>query len=439
MSDLFQYRPIFQIDLLIDYYLTEETGLYQNTPDNPMAEVLQQQMNRYQLDRDFRVVPTNDTQSLMRNHRMLFKNSNRGFFISGQVSPTGGGAFAPFTEMDESLSLRFAVQLENPYFYNFTNIRLESELENKDQFVYYFSNRANNVDGGINYLSTPIPDFDATYAYEATELFVDASNLLNPIMMEAIENNGPGVFNNANWRQLFTGVNPLSQFVTNEDRIVLRPFIFKHDVESVTEEFVQFQITDINGTLLKTMNYRTTDAGTPLTFCELDLSDLNAGYYQMTAQNELTNPLPGLSLTFFMDNILFKERPFAIIECFHEPDGSLGDYRWLDQNNQNQLLFPEYTIRWKNRSTWWRYYHETPPALASAVLQNLDPIPDSPNNRILISTTPLALTQLGREIPVTLSNGDLRLFPNPDIQMIYPENGRIFSELNMGGGFGPPN
>lgn len=438
MRELFQYRMLFQVDMLIDYYLSEETALYQDTVDNPLEEVLQQQMNRYQLNSDFKIVPTDDTLVLLKNYRLQFKKNNRGFFVSGQVSSAGGGSFVPFIDMNESMSFRFGAYLENPYFYNFTNIRLENDLNDKDQFVYYFSNRANNVDGGVRYLSSSMPNFDATYDYEASELFVDDSVPLNPTMFEAIESNGPGAFNAANWRQIFTGVNPLSQFVTNEDRIVLRPNVFKHDVESVGEEFIQFQLSDINGILVKSLDFLTTETGTPLTFCELDLNDLNSGYYQMTAQDDLANPLPELSLTFFMDRVLFKERPFAIIECFHEPDGSLGDYRWLDQNNQNQLLFPEFTIRWKNRSTWWRYYHETDPSIASPLLQNLDPLPNSPNNRILISTTPLALTQVGREIPVTLSNGDLRLFPNPGVQMIYPENGRIYSELNMGGGFGPP-
>ncbi|MFS4448401.1 hypothetical protein [Maribacter sp. 2307UL18-2] len=438
MSDLFQYRPLFNVEILIDYYLSEEVGLFQNTSDNPMEDVLAQQMNRYRIDRDFRIVPTADTLSVLRDYRLQFKRNNSGFFVSGQATSIGGGSFTPFTAMNEAFSLRFAVYLENPYFYNFTNLRLESDLDDKDRFVYYFSNRANNVDGGVRYLTLPIRDFDSTYAYEASELFIDTSDPLNPAMFEAIENNGPGVFNNANWRQIFTGVNPLSQFVTNDDRIVLRPFSFKHDVESVGAEFLQFQINDIQGTLVKTLNYRTPEAGIPLRFCELDLIDLAPGYYQMVVQDALANPLPELSLTFFIDNVLSQERPFAIIECFHEPEGSLGAYRWLDQNNQNGLLFPEYTLRWKNRSTWWRYYHEESPNLVSPVLQNLDPIPNTPNNRILISTTPLALTQVGREIPVTYGNGDLGLFPNPDIQMIYPENGRIFSELDMGGGFGPP-
>jgi hypothetical protein len=410
MSSFFQYRPLFSIQVLIDYYLTEEATLYQDTPDNPMAFVLQEQANRYNLERDLLVVPTDETKKLLKDKRFLFKRNNRGFFISSQVSQLGDGSFVPFTTLDEPLSLRFAAYLQNPYFYNFTNIRLESELDAKDQFVYYFSNHATNVvNGATRYLSNPVPGFDASYAYEASELFIDASDPLNPTMFEAIESNGPGAFNNANWGQIFNGVNPLFQFVTNTDRIVLRPSIFKHNVESAGEEFVQYLISDINGTLVKTIDHRTLETGTPLTECELDLSDLKSGYYQMAAQDALANPLPELSLTFFMDDKIHQKRPFAIIECFHEPDGSLGEYRWLDQANENRLLFPEYTIRWKNRSTWWRYYHETAPELTSSVLENLDPDVNSSNNRILISTGPLALTQLGREIAVTLDNGDLRL------------------------------
>jgi hypothetical protein len=440
MSSLFQYRPLFSVQVLIDYYLTEEAALYQDTPDNPMAMVLQEQANRYNLERDLLVVPTDETKRLLKDKRLLFKRNNRGFFISSQVSQLGDGSFIPFTALDEPLRLRFAVYLQNPHFYNFTNIRLESELANKDSFIYYFSNRANNVvNNEILYLSDPVTDFSASYAYEASEIFIDTTDPTDPIMLEAIENNGPGAFNNSNWRQLFNGVNPLPQFVTNSDRIVSRPSVFKVDVENVGEEVLFFLIRDENASLVKTIDQRTSDVGTPLVQCELDLRELKSGYYDLEVQNATGSPFPELALTFFMDDNIYQKRPFVLIECVHEPDGSLGEYRWLDQTDENQLLFPEYTIRWKNRSTWWRYYHETAPEFTSGVLENLDPDANSPNNRILISTDPLALTQLGREIGVTLDNGDLRLLPNPDVRMIYPENGRIYSELNMGGGFGPPD
>ncbi|WP_160113996.1 hypothetical protein [Aquimarina sp. AU119] len=439
MSSLFQYRPLFSVQLLIDYYLTEEAGLYQNTPENLMEDVLENQVNAYNIERDLYIEPIDTTKKLLKDNRLIFKRNSRGFFVSGQVSPLGSDLFTPFIPLDEPFSLQFAVYIQNPYFYNFTNVRLEDNLENKDQFIYYFSNRVNNVvNNETLYLSSPVSDFNDSYAYEASEIFIDADALPNPIMLEAIENNGPGAFNADNWREIFEDVNPLFQFVTNTDRIVSRPSIFKINVENVVEEILIFFINDHNGNLAKRIRYNTPDTGTPLIECELNLRMLDSGCYHIEVQDAIGNPLPELSLTFFMDDNIYQQRPFAIIECFHEPDGSLGEYRWLDQNNQNRLLSPEYTIRWKNRATWWRYYYETAPDLTSSVLENLDPNVNSPNNRILISTSPLALTQIGREIPVILGNGDSQLFPNPDIQMIYPENGRIYSELNMGGGLGPP-
>lgn len=440
MSSVFQYRPLFSVQILIDYYLTEEAALYQDSPDNPMAMVLQERSNSYNLERDLLVVPTEETEKLLKDKRLLFKRNNRGFFISSQVSQLGDNSFVPFSPMDELLHLRFVVYIQNPHFYNFTNIRLESELANKDSFIYYFSNRANNViNNEVLYLSDPVSDFDASYAYEASEIFIDSTNPTDPIMLEAIENNGPGPFNNSNWRQLFDGVNPLPQFVTNSDRIVSRPSLFKVNVENVGEEVLNFLIRDENATVVKIINQRTSDAGTPLVQCEVDLRGIKSGYYDLEVQDATGSPLPELALSFFKDDRIHQNRSFALIECVHEPDGSLGEYRWLDHSNGNRLLFPEYTIRWKNRSTWWRYYHETAPEFTSGILENLDPNTNSPNNRILISIDPLALTQLGREIAVILDNGDLKLFPNPDVQMIYPENGRIYSEVNMGGGLGPPD
>ncbi|EZH71846.1 hypothetical protein ATO12_05560 [Aquimarina atlantica] len=438
MSSLHQYRQLFSVQLLLDYYLTEEVDLYQNTPDNPMSEVLAEQVGRYDLERDLYVEPTPETVKTLKDKKLLFKRNNQGFFVGCQVSDLGAGVFTPFVAMDESFSLKFQVSARNPYFFNFTNIRLEEELANKDQFIYYFSNRANNIVDNNLYLSTPISDFDTSYAYEASEIFVDASDPLNPTMFEAIENNGPGAFDANNWRQIFIGVNPLFQFVTSLDRIVSRPSIFKHDVEIAAEEILTFLIRDSNDTVVKTVQHQTSESGTPLLECELDLSDLESGYYQIEVQNNLGTPIPALSLTCYMDDHIYEERPLAVIECFYEPNESLGEYRWLDQSDSSRLRTPDYTIRWKNRATWWRYYYSGTPDLTSTVLENLDPDVNAPNHRILISSNPLALTQIGREIRVTLGNGDLQLLPNPNVQMIYPENGRIYSELNMGGGFGPP-
>jgi hypothetical protein len=50
---------------------------------------------------------------------------------------------------------------------------------------------------------------------------------------------------------------------------------------------------------------------------------------------------------------------------------------------------------------------------------------------------PLGLTQVGRSINATI-DGEARLLPNPGPGMIYPEDGRLFSEINLGGGLGPP-
>lgn len=438
MSSLMRYRRFFSVQMLIDYYLTEEAALYQNTTDNPMSRVLLEQFRKYRLENDLLIVPTAETRKLLSDKKLIFKRDHTGFLVGGQVEPMGGGGFMPVSELTESFSLHFAVYLKNPLFYNFTNLRLEEDLSDKDRHLYYFTNRADNEVNGNLYLSRSMPSFDPNQDYEASELIVDNSDPLNPEMLEAIENNGPGAFNAANWRQIFPGINPLFQFVGREDRIVTRPSVFKHDVAAVSQEILVFHFTNAKGRHAGTIVRRSTEAGTPLSTCELDLSTYISGFYSMTVFDGVGTAIPQLSLTFFMDDELYSKRPFAVIECIHEPDGSLGDYRWFDHTNQDQLRDPVYTIRWKNRATWWRYYHEDTPDISSPMLEHLDPLVNSPNHRILISTSPVALTQLGREVTATATNGDLILLPNPGVETIYPEGGRIFSELNMGGGYGPP-
>ena len=434
MNAFLQYRPLFFVQILNDYYLSEEAALFSGSTEEETNEILQKQRINYRLDRDLEIQPTGDTEKRLADRRLIFKKNQQGFLVGAQVSPDGS-AFVPFIPLNEPFALRFAVYLQNPHFFNFTNLRLERDPAQKDQYLYYFSNRANNVDSAATrYLSRAIPDFDATYAYEAGELFINGT----PTMREAIEDNGPAVFDGTQWRQLFSGVDPLPQFVTARDRIVLRPSIFKVNVQAVSEEVLIFRIKDRNGVEVKNITHRSSEIGTPITECELDLTDLQPAVYEIEAEDTGGNVVSELGLTFFKDDMLAQKRPFALIEVFHEPDNSLGEYRWLDETDGNKLLSPQYTIRWKNRATWWRYYHEESPTFTSTAVENLNPVVNSPNHRILISSDPLALTQVGRAVPMDV-DGEIQLLPNPGVELIYPEDGRIYSELDMGGGLGPPS
>jgi hypothetical protein len=438
VSYLIQYRRLFTLQWLHEYYLSRESSLFQGIQADRLSRIFDKQLKDYRVSNDVEILPTRDCLNTLKNQHLIFKQDNFGFFVACKVSPISNNSFKPFVDLDEPISLRFAVNLKNPYVFNFSNTRMEKDIKNKDHFLYYFSNRANNLSGiNVPYLTKPVPDFNPQYSYKAGEIFIRTAGNGNKLMFEAKEDNGPGTFKNSNWFQILKDFDPLPQFVTNLDRIVLRPKIFKHKVKSANKEKLTFLILDYDGALQKTLNFETSKAGVKLSECELDLSKLPSAYYSMQVQDETGTPIKELSLTFFMDNELFVQRPFALIECFHQPDGGLNEYKWLDQQNNDKLLSPNYTIHWKNRSTFWRYYYASAPSFASTQVKVYEHTVGNPINNILVSNEPFGLTQFGRRVEMDIDN-ETSFLPNPDVVSIFPENGKIYSEINMGGGLGPP-
>lgn len=438
MSSLIQYRRLFSLQWLHEYYLSRESSLFQGIQAEQLNRIFDRQLREYTVSNDVQILPTRDCLNTLKNQKLIFKQDNFGFFVACKASSIGNDIFKPFMDFNQSFSLRFAVDIKNWYIFNFSNIPLEKDINKKDYFLYYFSNRANNL-SGLNalYLTKPILDFNNEYAYKAGEVFLSTNSNGDKLLFEAKEDNGPGTFNSSNWFQVLKNLNPLPQFVNNLDRIVLRPNIFSHEVKSANKEKLSFLIYDYKGTLQKTINFETSKVGVKLLECELDLSKLPSAYYSMEVHDETGTSIKKLSLIFYKDNELFVQKPFALIECFHEPDGSLNQYKWLDQQNNNKLLSPNYTIHWKNRSTFWRYYYDKAPNFNSTQVTTFENTTGNPINNVLVSKEPLGLSQFGRRIEMDIDNETIFL-PNPNILSIYPEKGKVYSEINMGGGFGPP-
>ncbi len=438
MKSLLQYRSLFSLRWLHEYYLPQEPSFYQDIPIDQQETITKKQEENYKVVHDFLIIPTSDCMKLLKGYHLIFKQNDFGFLVGCEVSNLGDSTFNPFISFNESFSLRFTVELQNQQIFNKSNLRLEKDHEKKDHFIYYFSNRANNYESKNScYLSKPIPGFNSSIDYEAGEIIIDKSDPINSLMLEAIEDNGPSGFDGSQWFSIFTDKFPFPQFVTKEDRIVIRPKLFKLNVESAASDKLTFEIYNIEGSLVKTLQFKTIVAGQPLSECELILNDISSGYYSLKVKNNSGTVIHELAFKFYLDDTLFIKRPFALIECFHEPDGSLKEYSLLDADNYNRLLSPIYIINLKNRSSFWRYYFADAPNFTSAHVEVYHPTPETTNDKILVSKHPLGLTQYYQHIEIE-NEEETILLPNPDIASVFPEKGRVFSEINIGGGLGSP-
>ncbi len=438
MASLIQYRHFFSTRIFHEYYLPRESALYNGLTEEQRNTIFHRQEKYYDISSDFDIVPTRECAELLKNFKLIFKQDNYGFFVACKVRKLDDEHFQPYIPFDESISLCFAIYLKDQYLVNFSNLRQEKDIKKKDRFVYYFSNRANNpVSPDTLYLSNPVSEFNEEQDYEAGEVYVDNTDPDNPEMYEAIKDNGPGAYESADWIRIFADPNPLPRFITSDDRIVLRPRIFNFDVKNAFLEKLTIIIKDCFGKQVKENLFETTQSGEPLTQCEVELRDLASAYYTLQVMDSDDHPVEGLTLTFYLSDELYIQKPFALVECFHIPDGSLNEYKLLDEINDNHLLSPTYTVHWKNRSTYWRYYYSGAPGFTSSHVDLYQPSPGDTINNILVSNQPFGLTKFNRRLGIKIDGEDLFL-PNPDIHSIFPEKGKIYSEINMGGGLGPP-
>ena len=447
MKNLIQYRKLFSVQLLHEYYFSTDSSLFQGLTDEQRKRTLDRLWNNYRASEFFEISPTIECKNILDRLHLKFKQDSAGFFVACKVNDVGKNEFVPFIPLDETFCLNFTISLKDTRVLTLSNIRLENEIEKRDRFIYYFSNRAVNfvrsyvdnvVDSEKLYLSKPVPLFDSNYHYKAGEIILDDANPSKPVMKEAIEDNGPWSFNDSQWTPIFIGIDPIPQVVTTKDRIVLRPKTFKYKVTDAAQEKLTFVIYNYDGVFLKSLDFETSESGKVLDECNLNFSDLPSGYYILEVQDPSGSLIPALGLRFYMDDALSILSPFALIECLHLPDGSLNEYRWLDQENSNRLLSPKYTIHLRNRSSFWRYYYDSEPRFTSSQVEVYKPVNGNQIKKILVSRKPLGITQFYQRLEINLG-GDIVMLPNPEFNSIFSESGRIYSEINMGGGLGPPD
>src|SRR5215469_18355649 len=94
---------------------------------------------------DFTVTPSILTQAVLNGNKMLAKQYGSKLFVAIQTDSTGRAFITPSSD----LQLTFFLQLNNPLFFNYTNLPF-TYTPGK---VYYFTNRNNNPGSNKNFMS----------------------------------------------------------------------------------------------------------------------------------------------------------------------------------------------------------------------------------------------------------------------------------------------
>lgn len=409
------YRRLFSVEILHDYFLNRGSVVFEDLPEVDQVRVLRSYSVPAMLD----IRPTLETDTLLRDRGLVFRTTATGFFVGVRLNDAAFslGDERPDLSIDESMSFRFSARAIDPYFLNYTSL----PLHRQPGTPYYFSNANENE----LHLSSRVADFDSSVAYEAGDVHVD--NQSNPTeLFEAIQQNGPGARNDADW----VAVEPVRQYATFQDRIRLRPARFSVSVSKSGAQKTSVEILRPGDT--SPILTQEEKEATELPTFSVDLSDLAPGRYELRVKlgsDVVDTESSGL---FYLDQALFDSRLFGLFEIIHDAAGA-SSVQLVDPTNQD-LFSPAFTLRFKNRQTFWRYIFnrdQTPGGFGELEPDPLPGIDPGDERRRFRTRTVKPLTEAVEEL--ARFDSATELLPNPTVALVKPDanDDRIYSETFM--------
>ena len=135
----------------------------------------------------------------------------------------------------------------------------------------------------------------------------------------------------------------------------------------------------------------------------------------------------GFPAALYIDSLAFAEQWLGVIEI------GLGSGDLALFTNTGALRSPQYTLRFLNRATWWRYIFPQ----SQTVGTGAEVSPEDAAGRILLSDASHLLTRYGTGLRLraddiaTPGASEEVLLPEPDITRIRKQNSQWFSEIQM--------
>lgn len=219
--------------------------------------------------------PSRETYDMLSRNNIQFRKEASGFFLGYAETD----AHSPIKDIQKPLHFSFMMEIDDPKVLNYTDLPFVF-----DDTIYYFNNKA--------------LDKDST----------DYRNL------------------------------SIDEFVTEEDKIDILPYLFNHDFDEPQDEDVEIQI--MNAVEEVVFEQSTVEGQTTM---QINLMDEPEGKYTL-----LVDGLEEYS--FYLYSALKKV--FGAIDIIVDKD-ELGDYSFFD--SQGNVIVQDYNIHFKNRQVRWKY------------------------------------------------------------------------------------
>ncbi len=332
---------------------------------------------------------------------MLHRQLGNELMVSAEISQS-----QPAIPLHDNVVFRFYLKLNSPYFLNYTNLALD-KIGGR---ISYASNLASNKAGTKLNLSKAISQYDAGRQYFPGDLVSYNGNQVFESLKKSLGNTptSPGVWRRADkvyFTSVWNTIDPYEESDLVKDaagnifsakqpskNIPLSNLNFWEEVSKVQvatqEDFIE--ITSGSYSLIQTelsgaftfricrLNSNTTlydseiqlplqftfsaaieyvnlvgrcasvsatyDGGTGKLTATFDVSKLPHGRYKLMVNSKVYD--------VYVDPTIVKHGYFGVIEIFNHPALN-SDYRLF--NSTWNLLSPEYTVAFRNRSSIWKY------------------------------------------------------------------------------------
>ncbi|MBQ4818589.1 hypothetical protein [Aquimarina sp. MMG016] len=431
MSYTIIFKRLFEVHILHDYFLTTADGVSffnKNEAEKENLITKKLDLDAYDVKNLFEIEPVGSTKQVLSNYKLVTAKTSLGFMVGVQITvenKLGVTLYKPNLKIDDDVNLTFSVKPSASFFKSITNISLRSSLPS----IYYFTNKDKQVfDETTVPAYTSLPISNQAIVHEDGRLYemgalIDFSGTIR----EAVQYTDGSDANH--WVDIDD-----KRYVNDADRILLpHEFAYRFQLTQNATD-VEFVLLDQSDNEIKTIT-KTNPAeildSVLLNFVKVDENDnmsddIPSGFYKLKVR---INGGPEIVHSIYLNNDLYDKNYFAIIDIrMDEKDSpfSLIDNEGflktrIDAADQ-KIKHPVFEIRFKNRSTYWRYNKEGDfsPAEVTATSSFLDHEPEK-----LISQKPKALTAA----LVPFQNGSSLMLPHPRMPSIKVEKDRIFSEI----------
>lgn len=354
------YKRLFEVRILHDYFLSKaDLTSYYALNDNEKAEFLNLSIGReeYDVRHYLEIIPSESTQTVFSNFNLRMARMPSGFIVGVKVKPQlnegNDEQYLPtsLTPAD-TLRLSFFLRIKDPEFNTFTNLKIQQSAPSS----YFFTNTNTDSVKVFPSLSIPVADFVAGKSYETGEMAI-----VGGILKEALEettSNNPAV-----WRAVDGDV-----FASEQDRNLL-PKLFSYRLSEASDT-VEFTLKRQDGTDVKKVTFSTAGEIQPLylDFRQTTLStgdlpeDINDGHYQLEISTDSSTIIESVYLS---DELYRRTDAGALVV---ETDVTDPDFRVMNDDgtlitrkNADGTIVPHpvFEIRFKRRSTYWRYRSDT--------------------------------------------------------------------------------